>query len=299
MWDSSFTGCPAPGVDATFIGLCTVACAYGHCPDTCKKYSTGYTCTAPLPTAPPVPVCQSGMADGTYEQLCGFSCQYGFCPPELCSCTKAGTYQISAPLIKDMTGSALGNVEDYGLCEWTCLHGKCPSDLCDCVGEDCPLASGDDGDLVGIDDEFTSITGKQTASTLSNLVDWELGDKCEVFSGCVLLENPQASSCGSLTKVGWDYQGCDSGYGRPICCPAATLFDSKKCLWRGGTDGSRNCNGQCHEGEATIWSSSWGGGFNFETGASLKKCKNGKKAFCCPAPEYSVLTYGCRQTTTW
>lgn len=77
-----------------------------------------------------------------------------------------------------------------------------------------------------------------------------------------------------------------------ICCPKNAGMVN--CMWRGS---GGDCNGRCHEGEVTITQSSWGGlpGESSET----KKCRRGKKAFCCQANQFDDLTDTCRWESTW
>jgi chitinase len=113
---------------------------------------------------------------------------------------------------------------------------------------------------------------------------------------CYKEENEFKQMCDAgYTKVGADRDGakCDgideSLCGRIICCPKTSGMT--ECSWRGS---GGDCNGQCHEGEVKVSSSSYGGhpGESSET----KKCNRGDKAFCCKTTQYASLTEGCRWT---
>ncbi|KAK4139971.1 putative glucan endo-alpha-glucosidase agn1 protein [Dichotomopilus funicola] len=89
---------------------------YGYCPASlCQIYPADHTCTAPNPTAPPVPVCVSGMTDGPFSDLCSFSCHHGFCPPEICTCTRAGLFGPLAPALTKLLLPEAGRAQGMPL----------------------------------------------------------------------------------------------------------------------------------------------------------------------------------------
>jgi hypothetical protein len=273
-------GCPAPGMDSTYLGLCSFSCNYGYCPNVCQLYPAGHVCTAPNPQAPPIPVCVSGTADGPYADLCSFSCYYGFCPPQICTCTQAGSSTPNPPPQTDMVGGSSGAAPDYGLCQWTCQHGNCPSDLCTCSGIGC---SGQ-GPVIGTFASPSRLAITQAASASGS----QLGQACRLALYCTDQTDVFVSSCyTNEVKLGWDKDGCSgANMGRSICCPSSTAVTT--CTWRGS---GGDCNGQCHPGEVQVRGSSWGGGPG--TGG-VGRCSRGIKAFCCQSLEYSLDTYGCR-----
>lgn len=107
-------------------------------------------------------------------------------------------------------------------------------------------------------------------------------------------------ACGAgYTVIGWDDAGCgkkNHHYGKPICCP--TLGAPTSCKWRGdNTSGiGGDCSSECYEGEINVAGieSSWGGGFTND--GDTNKCKRGRKAFCCVAPNYAAITKKCSLT---
>ncbi|KAL6229061.1 hypothetical protein BDW75DRAFT_246074 [Aspergillus navahoensis] len=128
------------------------------------------------------------------------------------------------------------------------------------------------------------------------------GQKCFKYEGhCVKLDDndAMADACGSgYTVVGWDDAGCGKKSchcGKPICCP--TNSAPKNCNWRGDHTGDSgvgsDCSAQCAAGEINIAgiTSSWGGGFTND--GDTNKCGRGKKAFCCPDPEWEEVSDGC------
>ncbi|GIZ44487.1 hypothetical protein CKM354_000768400 [Cercospora kikuchii] len=122
----------------------------------------------------------------------------------------------------------------------------------------------------------------------------ETGGGCVIVRDCTDQNNQVASRCGpGFTKVGWEKGGCGNGFAKSICCPASAA--PRGCLWRGGTGAATDCNGQCHEGESQLFTSSWGGN-PAERGGNRKKCGRGIKSFCCQAPNFSATTEGCYWT---
>jgi chitinase len=69
-------------------------------------------------------------------------------------------------------------------------------------------------------------------------------------------------------------------------------------MWRGGTNGALDCNGQCHAGEIRAGLSdrnglnSWGG-LPRESGTDTKRCNRGGKAFCCEAGIFDEVVRDC------
>ncbi|KAH7322711.1 glycosyl hydrolases family 18-domain-containing protein [Stachybotrys elegans] len=85
------------------------------------------------------------------------------------------------------------------------------------------------------------------------------------------------SECGSVgCELGWvevDRAKCnDREWKSSVCCPFSSAPDPDKCTWRGT---GVLCNGQCHDGEVALASSTLaGGGFG---------CTDGRKFLCCEA----------------
>ncbi|KAK4149896.1 glycosyl hydrolase family 71-domain-containing protein [Chaetomidium leptoderma] len=296
-------GCPKAGMDSTYLGLCSFGCNYGYCPPSlCQVHPAGHVCTAPNPTAPPIPVCVSGMADGAHADLCSFSCYYGFCPPEICTCTQAGsaTGAPAPPPVTGMVGGPKAGTVDYDLCQWACQHGNCPSHLCTCSGSGCPSGGGTPGGLFFQFPSKLAATQSLSGRLMGGLgFDWggpsfDRGPVdepvCRLSSSCTRQDQGYESRCGPYeVKLGWDKDGCEGGgsyYGRSICCPASEAVT--KCVWR-GEESDGGCNGQCQPGETQLWQSPWGN--------KPDRCKRGTKAFCCQAIEYSLVTRGCHWKT--
>ncbi|CAI7654398.1 unnamed protein product [Penicillium viridicatum] len=59
-----------------------------------------------------------------------------------------------------------------------------------------------------------------------------------------------------------------------------------------------DCDGQCHENEVTLFTSSTGGGDydGLKSQSGTKKCSRGKKAFCCTDDQFDDLTADCYWT---
>jgi chitinase len=85
------------------------------------------------------------------------------------------------------------------------------------------------------------------------------------------------------------------GENYPICCPEQGA--PVNCLWRGGTGGASDCNGQCHSGEVKVFGDSWGGQLR-EPGTDTTKCTRGIKVFCCEAPLWDEVKNNCRWVKT-
>ncbi|KAK5658413.1 hypothetical protein OQA88_2390 [Cercophora sp. LCS_1] len=133
-----------------------------------------------------------------------------------------------------------------------------------------------------------ALSQKSVASVLIG----ENGQDCKVLKdrACKAVTDLRCES--GWLMLGWDRNGCPSDQGVPICCPSATA--PKVCTWRGS---GKDCNGQCHAGEATVALSKWGGkghGWSGESGTG--SCNRGDKAFCCTANDWAATTKGCRWT---
>lgn len=325
-------GCPAAGVDNTHLGLCSFGCNYGVCPPSlCTVYPAGHVCTAPNPAPPPVPVCTAGMADGAYGDLCSFACYYGFCPPEVCTCTQAspsGAGPASPAIVPGVSGGpGAGITTDYGLCAWTCKRGNCPADLCSCSGSGCSSFPGGGiggnaltfgspsnvailgtirgslgvSPMVGGDGGFSPMMGGSNGG-FAPMLGGPPGAQGQIMgnSGCTMRalctnqNDPWQSRCQTDTvKLGFDRDGCEGGdhMGKSICCPTSSAVT--ECTWRGV---GRDCNGQCHEGEAQLWTSRYGGS---PSDSERSMCTRGSKAFCCKSVEYALAMRGCHWTGCW
>ena len=75
----------------------------------------------------------------------------------------------------------------------------------------------------------------------------------------------------------------------PICCKNKTAPEVYQ--WRGS---GGDCNGQCHEGEVTLFRSRRGSGF--ESQSVTGRCPRGDKVFCCEDSRFSNLTRDCKWT---
>ncbi|KAH6634677.1 glycoside hydrolase superfamily [Chaetomium sp. MPI-SDFR-AT-0129] len=138
----------------------------------------------------------------------------------------------------------------------------------------------------------SALSKNQTATPVVAEIDSSFGNNCYKEG------NQFIQSCEmGFVKVGADRDGIDCGNidesvcGRIICCPKTSGMTD--CMWRGS---GGDCNGQCHEGEVKLASSSWGGkpGESSPTG----RCNRGDKAFCCKAAQYASLTENCRWTNS-
>lgn len=135
--------------------------------------------------------------------------------------------------------------------------------------------------------------------TTSTLVNAQLDTDCFRFSDCVDLNMKDSSvwSCGQgYTYMGYDRSVCKSlgaDVAQPICCKTETAPSS--CQWRGGTGGAVYCNGQCHEGEVTLFKSG-DGGWPHEDGTDETQCSHGYKYFCCEQPGHDDLLSDCYWT---
>ncbi|GKZ39502.1 hypothetical protein AbraIFM66950_000449, partial [Aspergillus brasiliensis] len=123
-----------------------------------------------------------------------------------------------------------------------------------------------------------------------------LNQQCYRDTSCVDLRNPQVTCESGYSLVGYDKSKCRKAakyYGMPICC--ATASKPSSCTWRGS---GGDCDGQCHAGEVTLFTSSTGGGDydGFKSESGTKKCSRGKKAFCCADNQFDDLTEDCYWT---
>lgn len=149
-------------LDASFGGLCSFACNYGHCP---KKYctTTEVALSVPPESLFDAPTCIGGSDAGDYDynELCLFTCAHGFCPSAVCSCLDTGFLNWIAPNISTVplvVRSIAG--DDHGLCDFACARGVCPDYTCFVESD----SDGDgelDGDGYGplydyIDEEYLS-----------------------------------------------------------------------------------------------------------------------------------------------
>jgi hypothetical protein len=123
-------GCPYPGFDETFLGLCSMTCDIGECSTTsCSVVKSTYTCPVIPVTAPRVPNCVAGTARGPYKAMCEWTCKYGECPPDICMCTGVGYGTPTIPPKTAVTGKPISGL-DYGLCDWACSRGFCDTTVC-------------------------------------------------------------------------------------------------------------------------------------------------------------------------
>ncbi|CCF31745.1 mutanase [Colletotrichum higginsianum] len=254
---------PAEGLNSNYIGLCDYACLYGACFSSyCSKDQHPLIEPTVSPFRPPS--CISGTGDGPWEALCSFTCRHGFCPIVRCKCNALGPLDLLNPTSQETkVASRIG--EDHGLCAFSCARGFCPLSAC---------SSGNDP--------------QEQTDPVESLEIPHLDQDCMRFTDCVDLDNPQASSCGSgYRRQGHDRAGCPGKSARPICCKDSSVLPDS-CTWRGS---GGDCNGQCHEGEVTLFESNKGGSPG-ESGDG--QCSRGKKVFCCNLKTFESLTSQCR-----
>lgn len=148
--------------------------------------------------------------------------------------------------------------------------------------------------------DTTDLLKQAQQLSLTSSIKAQTGENCIKYDGdCVDLNDNKAmaKACGDgFTVVGWDDAGCgktDCHCGKPICCP--TLGAPTSCKWRGDDTGGigGDCSSQCNKGEINVANiqSSWGGGFTND--GDTNKCKRGRKAFCCVAPDFDAITQDC------
>lgn len=117
------------GLGENYSGLCAFSCNYGYCADTaCGLEKVPLTNPTVSPFLPPA--CIAGTGSGNWEGLCSYACNYGMCPMNLCSCTAQGPLNVPPPIVKDVTGSPVDGVDDWGLCAFACPRGYCPEGVC-------------------------------------------------------------------------------------------------------------------------------------------------------------------------
>ncbi|OAA37536.1 symbiotic chitinase [Beauveria brongniartii RCEF 3172] len=139
-------------------------------------------------------------------------------------------------------------------------------------------------------------------------------EACYRHKDCADLNNPMASGCASgYFNAGYDVSDCGDNkkvkliwpiasgyckYAKRICCPSSN--EPKYCVWRGRPDSIGDCNGQCQQGEMTVFESKRGGkselGDKEDESGENKKCKRGLKTFCCGARRFSKEDGTCRWT---
>ncbi|KAM3519834.1 hypothetical protein MY4038_009654 [Beauveria bassiana] len=139
-------------------------------------------------------------------------------------------------------------------------------------------------------------------------------EACYRHKDCADVNNPMVSGCASgYFNAGYDVSDCGDDkkvkltwliflsyckYAKRICCPSSN--EPKYCVWRGRPDLIGDCNGQCQEGEMTVFESKRGGkselGDKEDERGDNKKCKRGLKTFCCGARRFIKEDGTCRWT---
>ncbi|OHX00510.1 alpha-glucanase [Colletotrichum incanum] len=262
----------------------------GYCPRSacvCKALGAQKT----LPKQVPGKFYPAEGLNSNYIGLCDYACLYGACFASYCTKDQHPLIEPSvSPFRPPSCISGTGDGDWEVLCSFTCRHGFCPLARCKCNAQD-PL------DLLNP----TQATKARFLPFDSNGNDPQeqidpgetfeiphLDQDCMRFSDCFDLDNPQASSCGSgYRRQGYDRAGCPGKSARPICCKDSSVLPDS-CTWRGS---GGDCNGQCHEGEATLFESNKGGSPG-ESGHG--QCSRGKKVFCCELKTFGTLTSQCR-----
>jgi chitinase len=138
-------------------------------------------------------------------------------------------------------------------------------------------------------DDFAAlkaVTGKDIAPSIdesSTLGGWDVS-KCWI--------TPCGIGCqqGFIKMVGLnqnrEYDGCpnsgDNSQQRSLCCPPWGAPDPSTCQWHGTAS---ECYGQCDPGEVLMATDNFGGG---------SWCRNGVKAFCCPATSGAAAVAACQ-----
>ncbi|KAK2007854.1 hypothetical protein LZ32DRAFT_34490 [Colletotrichum eremochloae] len=260
------------GRGSSYAGLCSSACSYGFCPEEACGL-TQHPLVEPMVSPFQPPACVSGTGPGDLAALCSFTCRHGYCPIAACTCTSQGeldwldpTYDIESGSLKD---------DGYGLCSFACSRGYCPFDKC------VQKVGGDKGDEDSGGRDLEVVNLNQTCFRTKECVDIE--DDIDKLG--------YSKACGNGYKpVGWDKSICSGiggTWGQPICCKREDA--PEKCLWRGN---GGDCNGQCHEGEVTLYKSG-DGGWPVESGGNNNQCSRGYKYFCCSMDSYDELTERC------
>ncbi len=217
--------------------------------------------------------CTGGTADPKYEQLCDFSCKYDYCPRGAYTCTSLGTRR-ALPASRNVFVS-LQQMSHRSL-----QLPRHTVSRCGCAA---------DSHRAG------------TAGPVVHHAERQLAESCRAQPHCTDQRDGPAgtgmdvdmllSACpNGMIKVGWDKDGCKANYGKSICYAINSRFTMDTCIWRGG---GGDCNGQCHPGEVTTARSSWCGQ---PTKGNQDPCSRGVKVLCCQAPEFELVTRGCRWT---
>ncbi|GKT42730.1 mutanase Pc12g07500 [Colletotrichum spaethianum] len=283
--------------------IVTFTYSYGYClKDACVCTALGTEFEYPNGTGSP------GYAikgrGSIYAGLCSSACPYGFCPEEACGLTQQSliepmvspfqpqrVYQAPALVTSPRSAASPGELDwlnptvdllagtirddGHGLCAFACSRGYCPFDKC------VQRVIGDQGSEDGGGRDIGMVNLSQTCFSSEKCVDIE--DDVDKLG--------YSKACGqSYKRVGWDKSICSgigSTWGQPICCKAADA--PEKCIWRGN---GGDCNGQCHEGEVTLYKSG-DGGWPVESGGNNNQCSRGYKYFCCSMDSYDKLTAQC------
>ncbi|OAA67644.1 symbiotic chitinase [Cordyceps fumosorosea ARSEF 2679] len=128
-------------------------------------------------------------------------------------------------------------------------------------------------------------------------------EACYRQKDCADLNNPLVSRCASgYFTAGYDVSDCGDNkkikYAKRICCPSSN--SPTYCTWRGRPDWIGDCNGQCQQGEMTLFESRRGGkselGNKDDESGENKKCRRGVKTFCCGSRRFSKEDRTCRWT---
>ncbi|WYZ36356.1 hypothetical protein EsH8_XIII_000008 [Colletotrichum jinshuiense] len=265
-------GFPLEGRGSSYGGLCSSACSYGFCPEEACG-TTQYPLVEPAVSPFQPPACTSGTGNGALAALCSFTCRHGYCPIAACVCHTTGDIDWLDPTVDLVDGTIRD--DGHGLCTFACSRGYCPFEKC------VISVSGDQGN-------------EQDSGRDIELVN--LNSTCFRHNECVDIEQDTdkfgfSETCGlSYKLVGWDKSICSGlggTWGLPICCKLDKA--PEKCMWRGN---GGDCNGQCHEGEVTLYKSG-NGGSPVESGANNNQCSRGYKYFCCSMDSYDELTDQC------
>ncbi|KAF4839834.1 Mutanase [Colletotrichum siamense] len=260
------------GRGSSYAGLCSSACSYGFCPEEACGL-TEHPLIEPMVSPFQPPACVSGTGPGDLAALCSFTCRHGFCPIAACTCLSQGELDWLDPTVDLKAGTVKD--DGHGLCAFACSRGYCPFDKC------VQRVIGDQGSQDGGGRDIGVVNLNQTCFRSEKCVDIE--DDINKLG--------YSKACGqSYKRVGWDKSICSGiggNWGQPICCKATDA--PEKCMWRGN---GGDCNGQCHEGEVTLYKSG-NGGWPVESGGNNNQCSRGYKYFCCSMDSYDELTDQC------
>ncbi|KXJ94907.1 hypothetical protein Micbo1qcDRAFT_173664 [Microdochium bolleyi] len=118
----------------------------------------------------------------------------------------------------------------------------------------------------------------------------QLSEVCSRLDTCMGIMIPVLMCGGSgYTLVGYDTEGCISGFARPICCKSAAA--PTECQWRANVGGVQTgCVNRCEAGEVPLLRSNSGGGLKSDYGGL---CVRGWREFCCKHPGFKSVTQGC------